>query len=95
MQHAADLGEQAGGVGHVLEHLRAPHEVDARVLQRDLVGHRAEVRAGHVAARALERAVGQLDAHRVGAGVAQRGHEAARAAAEVEHALARAGLVEE
>ena len=36
-QHAPGLGQQRGGVGDVLEHLRAPHEVDARVLQRDLV----------------------------------------------------------
>jgi hypothetical protein len=35
LEHAADLGQQTGGVGHVLQHLGAPHEVDARVLQRE------------------------------------------------------------
>jgi hypothetical protein len=53
LEHAADLGEQAGGVGHVLEHLGAPHEVRRSRLQRDLISHRAEVRDRHVAAGAL------------------------------------------
>ena len=89
-QHAPRLGEQPGGVGDVLEHLRAPDEVDARVLERDrpVGAERAQVGALDVAARALERAVGELDADRVGAGVAQRGDEAPGAAAEVEHPLA-------
>ena len=50
---------------------------------------------GHVAARALERRLGELDADGVGARVLQRGDEAARAAAEVEHALALARLGEQ
>ena len=96
-EHAPRLGQQPRGVGDVLEHLRAPHEVDARVLERDrAVGaERAQVGAGHVAARALERALGELDADGVGARVAQGGDEAAGAAAEVEHALAGAGLAEQ
>ena len=96
-QDAPDLGEQAGGVGDVLEHLRAPHHVDARVLERDrpVGAEQAQVRAGHVAPRALERALGQVDADRVGALGAQRRHEAPGAAPEIEHALAPPGLLEE
>ena len=54
-----------------------------------------QLRPGDVAARALERALGQLDADRVGARVEQRGDEAPRAAAEVEHALAPLRLGEQ
>ena len=54
-----------------------------------------QVGAGRVAARALERRLGDLHADRVGARVAQRGDEAARAAAEVEHALAGPRLGEQ
>ena len=53
------------------------------------------VGARDVAARTLERGLGDLDADRVGAGVAQRGQEAAGAAAEVEHALAGPRLGEQ
>ena len=81
----------------MLEHLRAPHEVDARVLERDRPSgsSRRSSAPGTLRARALERALGEVDADRVGARVAQGAHEAPRAAAEVEHALAPPGLVEE
>ena len=84
-------------VGDVLEHLRAPDEVDARVLERQrAVGlDRAQVGAGSVAARALERRLGDLDADRIGTGRAQRRHEPARPAAEVEHPLSRPRLGEQ
>ena len=54
-----------------------------------------QVGAGRVAAGALQRRLGDLDADGVGARVAQRGDEAAAAAAEVEHALARPRLGEQ
>jgi hypothetical protein len=53
---------------------------------------RAQVGTRGVAARAVERRLGDLDADRIGAGRLQRRHEPARAAAEVEHPLARARL---
>ena len=90
-QHAPHLGEEGDRVRHVLEHLRAPHDVDLAVAERErAVGRDApQVGAGDVAPRARQRRLGQLHADRLGARVAQRGDEAAGAAAEVEHPLAR------
>ena len=96
-QHAARLEQQVAGVGGMLEHLRAPHEVDRRVLERDRpVGlQQPQVGARRDGAGALQRGLGDLHAHGVRPGVAQRGHEAPGAAAEVEHPLAAPRLAEQ
>ena len=96
-QHATDLEQQVRRIGDVLEHLRAPHEVDARVVERQrAVGlHQPQVGTRGVAPRPLERRLRQLDAHGLRAGIAQGGDEPAGAAAEVEHALAGADLTEQ
>ena len=67
------------------------------MLERDrAVGlEQAQVGARGHRAGALQRGLGDLDADGVGARVAQRGHEAAGAAAEVEHALARPRLAQQ
>ena len=96
-QDAADLGQEADGVGHVLEHLRAPDEIDLAVPERQAAVGRdpAQVGARGDAAGALERRLGELDADGIGARVAQRGDEAPGSAAEVEHALAGPRLAQQ
>ena len=96
-QDAADLGQEADGVGHVLEHLRAPDEIDLAVPERQAAVGRdpAQVGARGDAAGALERRLGELDADGIGARVAQRGDEAPGPAAEVEHALAGPRLAQQ
>ena len=54
-QHAPRLEQQVLGVGDVLEHLRAPHQVDARVLERQRAV-RLDQRAGRRPARCGARA---------------------------------------
>ena len=78
-------------VRDVLEHLRAPDEVELAVAERErAVGlEQPHVGAGHVRSRPLDGRLGDLDPDRVGARVAQRRQEAPGAAAEVQHALAR------
>ena len=96
-QHATDLRQQPGGVGDVLEHLRAPDEVDLAVGQRQRPVRRREPQIGAGGdARARSRAASATSTPTGSApGGAQRGDEAPGAAAEVEHALARPCLGEQ
>ncbi len=52
-QHAAQLREPLGGVGHVLDRLAGPHHVEARVLerQRRFGLHQAQVQSGMTRSR--------------------------------------------
>ena len=93
-QHAAHLRQPGGGVGDVLDHLARPDHVEARV-RRAATGPRRR------SARSVELGVALARARRSGSSATstattsapargELGREGALAAADVEHALARA-----
>ena len=97
-QHAAQLGQPAGGVGDVLDHLARPDRVEARVLQRPGARGRqlAQVDELRVAlARAAQRLGGDVDPHYLRARAGELGGEAPLATADVEHPLAGTHVAEE
>ena len=90
LEHAAHLEQRVADVRDVLEHLRAPDEVDLAVAERERavgleqadVGAGTFARARSAAASAISTPTGSAPASR------SAREEAARAAAEVEHPLA-------
>ena len=90
-QHAADLGEQADDVGHVLERLAGPHHVEGVLGEGQrralLEHHRAGL--GHPPARAANRLAGHVGHRDDRSGPRDRRRERAVPAAQVEHAVAR------
>ncbi len=90
-QHAAHLREPPGDVDDVLDHLAGPHDVEGAVVEHERPVQRAlaELERGMARAGAAQRLGDDVDAQRVRAVRVQRRAELARAAAEVEHALAR------
>ena len=95
-QHAPGLGQQRRGVEHVLEHLAAPDQVEARVLGGQRVLDALEAQVGMARAGPPHRLGGDVDAQDVGrARLRRRGGEVALPATEVEDALAATHVLEQ
>ena len=88
LEHAPHLVQRRRDVRDVLEHLRAPDEVELAVAERERAVRLHEPHLDAGGSRALGRGLGDLHADRVRARVAERRQERARSAAQVEHALA-------
>ncbi len=80
----------------MLDHLPRPDDVEAGVhqLPRPRVGDQAQVELGVARPRAAQRLLGDVDAHHARARRRQRGREAPLAAADVQHALTRAHVLQ-
>jgi len=89
-QHAPHLRQPRRGVGHVLDHLTRPHDVEARVRQRPgrFAVHELELELGMALARAAKRLGCDVDAHHLQARAGELGREAPFGAADVERTLA-------
>jgi hypothetical protein len=89
-QHAPHLQQRVRDVRDVLEHLRAPHQIDLAMADgKAAVGlQEPDVGAGHVVACPVDGLLGDLNADRVG----EAGEEAPGAAAEVEDSVPRLDL---
>ena len=90
-QHAAHVRQPADHVDDVLDQLAGPHDVEGAVVerQRPVGGALGEVEPGVAGAGAAQGLGHHVDAERVGAMGGQRRGELARAAAEIQNALAR------
>ena len=91
-EHPPDLGQPSRRVGHVLDHLARPDQVERVVLerQRAVDGREPEVERWVVGARPGEGRLGHIDPDRLRAGLRQHRSEIAGAATEIERPVAGA-----
>ena len=88
-EHPSHLREPARRVGHVLDHLAGPHQVERAVLQgqRPVDRRKLEVQLRVAAAGSAQRRFGDVEAERARAGTGEHGRQVALPAAEVQHAI--------
>lgn len=90
-EHAAQFREPRASVGHVLDHLSRPNDVESRVRQRPLPFRldQAQIESRPPAACPAQRLLRDVGAHHPATGVGKRGSKPALATTEIEQPLAR------